>query len=200
VPPAGTPLYPYPPFLDSAGRPFHQPKFGGEGWIGSGTEKIDGYSVVLTWPAQDTVVASGMDAVAAWPSLYLAGGAYFIQSGYWAGTAPCQGSNLIAVFASGNESSLLFGNGAGPHCQPGQKIQLRAERSGTIWIFSSRIVGGGAFVEDGRYDFGIEVPADQPVMTLTEMYDYDNSVLSLHPITYGPVLVKTGGPGSPSTA
>src|SRR5262249_39641567 len=65
---------------------------------------------------------------------------------------------------------------------------------GTSWVFSYRVVGPGRtteFTEQLRHDFGVEARAKGAVMALTEMYDYHDAIEKLHPITFGPVLVKT---------
>jgi hypothetical protein len=192
VPPAGTPVYQTPASVSGTGELFHQPMIGGQAWLGAYTDVYDGYSVVITWPGQAAALAHTSNTIAAWGGVTLDDDV-FIQNGYFADTTPCHGADVVQVYQNGATSQLLYGVSSvlGAVCAPGQKMQFRAERDGTTWVFSMRAVGGGDFVEEGRYDVGAVAHAVFPAWAYLEMYDYAELVTALEPVTFGPFLLKT---------
>jgi hypothetical protein len=199
-PAPGTPLYANPPALATDGTNFQQAKFGGDGWLGPETSLFDGYSGVLTWPGQGDVLVDEKTYVSAWLGFDLEGG-FFIQSGYGGFHAdgfdkPCSGKVWVEIFRFGDQGAELIDDAfseAGTFCKEGEKVQFKAERDGSSWVFSFRAVGPGRsadFTVQSRHDFGLVAHAKGHVMAYTEMYDYHDAVEKLQPITFGPVLVK----------
>jgi hypothetical protein len=200
-PAPGTPLYAFPASDDPTGATFHQPKFGGDGWLGPDATLLDGYSGVLTWPGQADVLVDDKVFVAAWLGFNLEGD-FFIQNGYGGFLSdgldqPCTGKVVTMLLKNDPTGETVIDSvwsPPGKFCEAGDRVQFKAERAGTTWIFSYRIVGQGQpaeFIEQLRHDFGVEARAQGHVMAYTEMYDYHDTVEKLHPITFGPVLVKT---------
>jgi hypothetical protein len=191
VPPAGTPVYLTPASPSGTGELFHQPMIGGPAWLGAYTDLYDGYSVVVTWPGQAAALAHISNMVASWGGVDLDNGV-FIQNGYFADTSACHGASFVEMWQL--EPSQLLDGPSGEindDCAPGQKVQYRAERDGTAWVFSMRVVGGGDFAEQGRHDFGVVAHAVFPAWAYVEMYDYAELVTALAPVTFGPFLLKT---------
>jgi hypothetical protein len=191
----GTPLRPpyYPPDA------FWQPKFGGHGFVGDDSTRLDGYSAVITWPGQQQVLHNPDNAVAAWPGLDLEGG-WFIQNGYMASTEPCEGVIWAWIFRVWPDvSDEVYGvyTEYERFCDGGP-VQFKAERDGTSWVFSYRAVAGGDFIEQGRHDFGSVVRGFNPIMALTEMYDYDDSSPQISPIRLSHVMGKLEGTWRPA--
>jgi hypothetical protein len=140
--------------------------------------------------------------VSAWLGFNLEGG-FFIQNGYGGGRTvgsdkPCSGTVWVEIFKFDPDGGAEFIDGVasppGTFCQEGQRVQFKAERDGTVWDFSYRIVGPeqpADFTEQLRHDFGAQARGQGHVMAYTEMYDFHDAIEQLQPITFGPVLVKT---------
>jgi hypothetical protein len=200
--PPGTPLWNEPPHGTWPGMgdgDFYQPKFGGHGFIGDSTIRLDGYSAVVTWPAQP-VRHHEPNHVIPWPGINLEGG-WFIQNGYYSSTQPCVGEIWSWVFKPSNPDGSVDEahfdiTDTQTFCQ-GEPLQFKAEREGTSWIFSYRRVGQAGFTEHTRYDFGAEYRGVNPIMVLTEMYDFDDTADKMAPVTFTNVMGKANGQWKP---
>jgi hypothetical protein len=192
-------LYVVEPSTDGrSGKLFQQPKFGGDGWLGPETARFDGYSAVVTWPDQSAVLVDDATEVSMWPGMNLEGG-YFIQNGYatkWSHSGACTGQVWVEIFRSKRDVATLVLKKDSPYgtfCRPGERLQFKAERLGTVWVFSYRVVSADRatpFVEQARHDFRAVRRGVGHVQVRAEMYDYHDSVERVSPVTFGPVLVK----------
>lgn len=169
---------------------YYQPKWGADAYLGGEDARFDGYSVVISFPGQP-VLANEADALYVTPGIYLENGMY-VGNGYTGSTSACTGTVWAQVFIPRPDGSLdtPFGNETDFAVPCPKGLQFRVERQGTEWVFSYRVVGGGGFIEQGRYDVGDVVRAVNPFSVSTGLYDFDDIVPRVVPITYEALMLK----------